>query len=117
MLRGLVSFQRSLWLEFFASVRRFGFSPSDDAVARLLGLVSAVGKQGAGGALLGAILALSCLLKLALLIPGHETYPVGDARDYLRAAHQLRDGSYTSIRPPLWPAARGSGRPSNTSTR
>jgi 4-amino-4-deoxy-L-arabinose transferase-like glycosyltransferase len=67
-------------------------------------LVSAGGKPSAGGAPLGAILALSCLLKLALLLPGHETYPVGDARDYLRAAHQLRDGSYTSIRPPLWPA-------------
>jgi 4-amino-4-deoxy-L-arabinose transferase-like glycosyltransferase len=58
----------------------------------------------AGGAALGAILALSCLLKLVLLAPAHETYPVGDARDYLRAAHMLREHDYRSIRPPLWPA-------------
>lgn len=47
---------------------------------------------------------LSCLLKLALLVPAHQTYPVGDARDYLRGAQQMREGSYVSIRPPLWPA-------------
>ncbi len=57
-----------------------------------------------GGAALAAILALSTLLKLLLLAPAHETYPVGDARDYFRGAHQLRDGEYVSIRPPLWPA-------------
>ncbi|MDJ0848212.1 MAG: glycosyltransferase family 39 protein [Myxococcota bacterium] len=57
-----------------------------------------------GGAALGWILVLSTLLKLALLVPAHQTYPVGDARDYLRGAHQLRDGHYVSIRPPLWPA-------------
>lgn len=53
---------------------------------------------------LGVILVLSCLLKLALLVPAHQTYPVGDARDYLRGAHQMREGRYVSIRPPLWPA-------------
>jgi len=63
--------------------------------------------EAGGGAALGGILLLSCLLKLALLVPGHATYPVGDARDYLRAAHQLRDGHYRSIRPPLWPASLG----------
>jgi 4-amino-4-deoxy-L-arabinose transferase-like glycosyltransferase len=60
--------------------------------------------DGDGGPALAAILAASLILKLALLVPAHDTYPVGDARDYLRAAHQFRDGSYTSIRPPLWPA-------------
>lgn len=62
-------------------------------------------RDPSGSWTLGAILAASLSLKLVLLIPSHETYPVGDARDYLRAAHQLVDGSYTSIRPPLWPAA------------
>lgn len=57
-----------------------------------------------GGAALISILVLSCLLKLALLVPAHATYPVGDARDYVRAAHMFREGSYRSIRPPLWPA-------------
>lgn len=57
-----------------------------------------------GGAPLAAILTLSALLKLALLVPAHATYPVGDARDYFRGAHQLREGDYVSIRPPLWPA-------------
>jgi 4-amino-4-deoxy-L-arabinose transferase-like glycosyltransferase len=54
---------------------------------------------------LAVVLVLSALLKLALLVPAHDTYPVGDARDYLRGAHQLREGEYVSIRPPLWPAA------------
>ena len=33
-----------------------------------------------GGAALAVILALSTLLKLALLVPAHQTVPVGDAR-------------------------------------
>ena len=57
-----------------------------------------------GGAALAVILALSTGLKLALLVPAHQTVPVGDARDYFRAAHQLEEGDYVSIRPPLWPA-------------
>jgi 4-amino-4-deoxy-L-arabinose transferase-like glycosyltransferase len=57
-----------------------------------------------------AILVVSTGLKLALLVPAHETYPVGDARDYLLAAQTLLDGHYDSSRPPLWPATLAAAR-------
>jgi 4-amino-4-deoxy-L-arabinose transferase-like glycosyltransferase len=60
--------------------------------------------DGHGHRALAAILVASFALKLLLLIPAHQTYPIGDARDYLRAANQFRQGRYTSVRPPLWPA-------------
>jgi hypothetical protein len=46
--------------------------------------------DGRGGAALVVILLASLILKLALLVPAHATYPVFDAWDYFRIAHVLR---------------------------
>jgi 4-amino-4-deoxy-L-arabinose transferase-like glycosyltransferase len=64
-----------------------------------------MGRGGPRRRTLGVILAASFALKLILLVPAHQTYPVRDALSYHQAARDLyANGRYETIRPPLYPA-------------